>query len=583
MAEPRTRMFEASFDETTSKGPTPPEYTLALSENELTPMETDDDKEAVERRVEQHLAVQQLVGQQIGPYRVIRQIASGGMAVAVEAEHELAPGFRVCVKQMHKHLLFTENKFEHLTRFRREGTLWAGIRHPNVVRLYEYGENVEGIPYLALEYVEGSSVGGLLSARRQALPISWALLIMEDAAHALAYIHGAGRLLGIDAMVHRDVTPGNILLSVEGEAKLADFGIAKAMGGGAAEATATNMAMGTLAYMSPEQARCTALSGRSDLYSLGVVAYAMLTGRKPFQKNELSAAMLEEREAKAYPRIRELRPEVPEAVERIVDRLLEPDPAFRPADAHELLQMLRGVRPPFTERFALAQAVKAVVEGRRSAEAYLERSRAYSHESVTEETTSFTWQDWRVLSLAGVAASLTIAVLALMLMGRGSSEERLGGRELVAGLEAAADAESAATGPAAGEDVAVRGTTLDGEPARDEAKEEDPAPAMDFTAEVLLEEGGEPAEAPAQEISPALGQEENAPRKAASSTGRVKVTVIPFGSVWVNGKHVGSAPRMERLKPGRYTIGAGRRDAPEKTQTVTVVAGQETAVRFSLL
>ncbi len=224
-------------------------------------------------------------------------------------------------------------------RFTREVQIAARLQHPNVVPVFDSGVH-EGLPFYVMPYVEGETLEGRM-AREGPLPIDEAVRIAGEVADALEEAHAQG-------FVHRDVKPGNILLS-HGHAMLSDFGIARALEAvGSATLTEAGLVPGTAAYMSPEQALGQEVDGRSDLYSLCCVLYEMLTGGPPFTG---SPQVLRARHsAEAAPGLRTARETIPAALERVVLKGLSKLPADRFADARSLRDALehasRSTAPP---------------------------------------------------------------------------------------------------------------------------------------------------------------------------------------------------------------------------------------------
>ncbi len=284
-----------------------------------------------------------------GRYRVIRRLGVGGMAETFVAEREGPGGFvqRVCLKRI---LPAFANDAEFVRLFLQEARLAARLRHNNIVGVLDFGREESGY-FLALELIEGADLRKLLrTLPEHRLPIPVAVLIAGDVALALEYAHA----LGGEGIVHRDISPSNILLSQAGEVKLGDFGIAKAMQG--AGATATNSLKGKIPYMAPEQMRMTDIDGRSDLFALGVVLYEMLAGRRPFDGGTDVQTMTRIMQGEREP-IRRQRPDVPPPLARIVDRLLHPDRDRRYRDAGELLDALSPLLPSTATRRQLARMV----------------------------------------------------------------------------------------------------------------------------------------------------------------------------------------------------------------------------------
>jgi serine/threonine protein kinase len=200
-----------------------------------------------------------------GRYRVISRLGSGGMADVYLAEDQLL-GRQLAVKLLHHH--FAEDQ-EFVERFRREASSAAGLSHPNIVAIFDRGE-WNGTYYIAMEYVAGRSLKTVVR-EQGALDPAAAIDIVTQVLRAARFAHKRG-------VIHRDLKPHNVILDEEGRARVTDFGIAKA---GASDMTLTGSIMGTAQYLSPEQAQGHTVSGRSDLYAVGIILYELLTGSAP--------------------------------------------------------------------------------------------------------------------------------------------------------------------------------------------------------------------------------------------------------------------------------------------------------------
>src|SRR5436190_24095114 len=201
-----------------------------------------------------------------GRYRIVRKLGAGGMADVYLAEDQEL-GRRVAIKILNdRHA--TDDQF--VERFRREAKNAAGLSHPNIVSIYDRG-TAEGTYYIAMEYLDGRSLKELIVARGPA-PIKIAIDYARQILAALGFAHRSG-------IVHRDIKPHNVLVDADARVKVTDFGIARA---GASQMTEAGSIIGTAQYLSPEQARGTQVDQTSDLYSLGIVLYELLTGTVPF-------------------------------------------------------------------------------------------------------------------------------------------------------------------------------------------------------------------------------------------------------------------------------------------------------------
>ncbi|MFI5228182.1 MAG: serine/threonine-protein kinase, partial [Gemmatimonadales bacterium] len=255
-------------------------------------------------------------------YQVESEIGRGGMAIVYRGrDMRLKRG--VAVKLLPPELAFRDDI---RSRFLREAEMAARLSHPNIVSIYSVDER-DGLVYFVMGLVEGGSLGDRIR-NSGPLPVDEARRVLREVADALAYAHAHG-------VVHRDIKPDNVLLdTTTGRAMVTDFGIARAATEeeGSTRLTATGTAIGTPAYMSPEQcAGDRSIDGRSDLYSLGAVAYQMLTGEPPFAGNSTPAIMVKHVTEAPAP-LRSRRADVPADLERIVMRLLEKNPAHRFAD-----------------------------------------------------------------------------------------------------------------------------------------------------------------------------------------------------------------------------------------------------------
>ncbi|MGH7557497.1 MAG: protein kinase domain-containing protein [Gemmatimonadota bacterium] len=267
------------------------------------------------------------VGQEIGHYRILGRIGAGGMGTVYRAR-DTRLGREVALKFLPAHLSASLDAGERLLV---EAKAAAALDHGNVCTVHEIGQTDDGRPFIAMALYEGETLKDRL--RQGPLPPEEAVGIAIQIARGLAAAHARG-------IVHRDVKPGNVMLTADGAVKLLDFGLAKV-----ADATLTRpgATLGTVAYMSPEQARGDPLDGRSDLWSLGVVLYEMLAGVRPFRGGNdralIQAILHEEPEP-----LRKHAPDPPESVQRIVDSLLGKKPETRYGSAGELLANLEQAR-----------------------------------------------------------------------------------------------------------------------------------------------------------------------------------------------------------------------------------------------
>ncbi|HEX2170903.1 MAG TPA: Stk1 family PASTA domain-containing Ser/Thr kinase, partial [Dehalococcoidia bacterium] len=263
-----------------------------------------------------------------GRYEVIARAGSGGMAEVYRARDELL-GREVAIKVLSERFS-QDNSF--VERFRREAQAAANLSHPNIVSLYDYGAD-DGTYFIVMEFIEGKSLADIIAAEGALMPERAADIAAEVAA-ALQRAHAAG-------LVHRDIKPGNIMITSAGQTKVTDFGIARAVTrDGEATMTQTGMVIGTAAYLSPEQAQGNPVDARSDVYALGCVLFEMLTGRTPFAGDTpLSIAYKHVRENVAPPS--ETNPDVPRELDAIVLKAMAKNPDNRYASATEMQEDLQ--------------------------------------------------------------------------------------------------------------------------------------------------------------------------------------------------------------------------------------------------
>jgi beta-lactam-binding protein with PASTA domain len=262
-----------------------------------------------------------------GRYRIERRLGSGGMAdVYCAYDHQL--GRQIALKVLHRR--FARDR-EFVERFRREASAAAGLQHPNVVGVFDRGE-YDGTYYIAMEYLPGRTLKDVIredAPLDQLRSIDFAIQILQ----AASFAHRRG-------VVHRDIKPHNVIVGGDGRLKVTDFGIARA---GASEMTETGSIMGTAQYLSPEQAQGQRVGAPSDLYSIGVVLFEMLTGRVPFV-GESAVSIALKHVSEEPPALRALRPDIHPRLEQAVGRALLKDPAQRYASADEFIAALEQAR-----------------------------------------------------------------------------------------------------------------------------------------------------------------------------------------------------------------------------------------------
>jgi serine/threonine-protein kinase len=286
--------------------------------------------------------VEDLSGKQLGPYLLVGPLGEGGMAVVYKAYHAIMERY-VALKILPRHFAADP---DFVRRFKQEARIIAGLEHPNILPVYDYGET-DGYTYLVMRYVEGATLANWL--RGQPLPLPQVSEVISKVAAALDYAHTRG-------VVHRDVKPSNVLIDQQGNPLLSDFGLAKVFLS-STKLTLSGAFLGTPTYASPEQ--CLGrrdLDGRSDVYSLGVMLYEMVTGRPPFDA-ETPMAIVFKHVNDSLPLPRSLNPTLPEAVERVILKALAKEPENRFSTAGQMAEALEAaitaagkpasIAPPF--------------------------------------------------------------------------------------------------------------------------------------------------------------------------------------------------------------------------------------------
>ncbi|MCC6876860.1 MAG: serine/threonine protein kinase [Sandaracinaceae bacterium] len=302
--------------------------------------------------------------QDFGPYRIVRKIAVGGMAEIYLARQRGIEGLErtVVIKQIVPRYAQDE---EFVTMFLDEARLMAALSHPNIAQVFDLGR-AEGSYYLVVEHVRGPTLGRLLGAARErparTLPVREALGIALSIAEALHYVHGRkdelGRPLGI---VHRDLNPSNVMVSYDGAVKLIDFGIAKAAS--RVYETRAGVIKGTYGYSAPEQLTGGQVDRRADVFALGILLYEMIAGEHPYDVSD-EPNLIDRIALARYRRAREVRPDIPDDLDRLITSCLSPTPDGRPGDMQTLLGALSehlGKRGLVPTQASLGQVTRELV------------------------------------------------------------------------------------------------------------------------------------------------------------------------------------------------------------------------------
>ena len=511
-------------------------------------------------------SIQSLVGRDFGPYRLVRRLGVGGMAETYEAIRRGPGDFlqHVCLKLV---LPFFRDNEDFSELFEREARLAAKLRHSNIVGVIDFGE-YEGVPYMALELVDGADLRVVLDSQdgKRLTPDLVALLGTEIAS-ALEHAH-APRLprsegaLASDAIVHRDVSPSNVLISRQGEVFLSDFGVAKAVSGTSRKQSAVK---GKVPYMSPEQLRAEPLDGRADIFALGVILFEALGGQRPYEGAHDPATIMLTL-AGDHPSLRGLAPSAPPGLCDVIESMVHPDRDQRPASATAVIDLLDEYVPSPRARRELAAMVEAcrppkdristedaLVDGGSTTGVHHTGSETSFETTAVEGSPPGHRRSKTRLWLTAVAVGVVVVVGAWMARPDGAEVSTIepddAGSVVVPPVAAPEDPEPPEPESGSGRDTGKAESSTN-----DEAAETTSAP---------------PSEAP-----PAT------PRVAEPA--RLTVIVFPWGNVWINGKPRGAAPlKNEAMKPGRYKIAVGH-DEPFESKVIRLRSGQRTTLDFDL-
>ena len=279
-----------------------------------------------------------LVGQSVGDFELLRRLGSGGMAEVYLAEQkslvacEVVLRRNVALKILRRNL---SNDDSYVKRFHREAQAVAGLVQSNIVQIYEVGES-EGVHFIAQEYVRGRNLKQYLN-RFGAVEPEMAVNVLKQTGMALQKASEMG-------VIHRDIKPENIMLSTNGEVKVADFGLARINDQRVQQdLTQIGITMGTPLYMSPEQVEGNEVDVRSDIYSLGVTAYHMLAGHPPYDGENALAIAVQHINSAPQP-LQQIRPDAPDDLIQLVDRMMSKSPSDRPENASQLIKEIKGIK-----------------------------------------------------------------------------------------------------------------------------------------------------------------------------------------------------------------------------------------------
>ena len=477
---------------------------------------------------------------------------------------------RVCLKEI-KPKLWERPGFQEA--FMREAEISAALRHSNIVMVLKVDAERAR---LVLELVEGVDLRTLLEeVRGHRLPSDLVVLIAVELCKALDYAHSRtkqGRPYGI---VHRDISPANVLLSFKGEVKLTDFGLAAVMV--EPDEPYSSTLRGKHDYLSPEQSRQERLTGRSDLFALGIVLYQMLAGRRPFDADTAELTIRAIRAGRRTP-LGDAAPEAPPLLVEIVERLLNTDPEKRFSDARACRDALKQIPTQLDEQ-DLGQLVRQV-RTRRTLEydvGALQRPpargpEAWQGDSLAASVTQIVPRGrpqgrlWRVTGL--VVSAAACAWLGSLLSNGVTSERRSLAVDALEAPSAAATSQVGARTPRPPPPVPA--AVL---PAADTAAVPSAGPTP---ASAEQPEGQGPSSAEERPNSQLVAT------AAEPAPAKLRIGTWPPAEVWIDGTNRGWAPLVVTLPPGRYRVGAGRRGRPETTKTVQLSAGRTRGILIEL-
>ena len=331
-----------------------------------------------------------LIGQSLGRYHILKSLGEGGMAMVYKAyDTRLERDLAIKVIRVEKFRTATLRRV--LQRFEREAKSLAKLSHPNIVGIIDYGKH-KGMPYLVMEYLPGGTLKHRLG---KPIPYQKAAKMLVPVARALAYAHE-------QKIIHRDVKPSNILITQSGEPMLSDFGIAKILETeDTVDLTGTGIGVGTPEYMPPEQAQGKLVDARSDIYSLGVVFYEMLTGRRPYEA-DTPLAVLVKQASEPLPPPRQFVPDLPGRVEQVLLKAMAKQPEDRYQSMGEFAAALEGL--------GTISSTAGITDGASK------HARPVGPEATALAGSHANWKHWLPVAGLGGLAVLACLVVAIILI-----------------------------------------------------------------------------------------------------------------------------------------------------------------------
>lgn len=527
--------------------------------------------------------------QSVGEYEILAPLGQGGMARTYLAVRRGPGGFeqRVCLKR-----ILTEHQRdpEFTRQFLAEAQIAASVSHANLVKVLNFGQDAEGY-VLALELVEGRDLSALLSklkARGDKLPLDLATHIAIELATALEVLHRASPDGAHAGLIHRDVSPSNVLISYDGEVKLADFGISRPIDG--PQHTRTGIIKGKVPYMAPSYARTARPNVQCDLFATGVVLFEALSGQRPYQ-GATDLLTLELAAKGEHAPLASLAPDAPKQLVGLVERLIDPDPNFGVQSANELLTELSAIPlSAATARRQLGQLVESL---------YPVQDSVFRRRSVSERPPAFASSEAfdstpaAAMALAGPDDATLRGVGyppapaqqdASPTRANPTRAPRVSARTVTLAAAVLALAAVAAawlvtapprppSAPATNASPSVLVDTVHASPPQGERN----AP----TTSAVVRGVGEPAAAVPTDDSPAEAVHDVAAPAADNDEAQRKATlhisVIPYGDVLIDGRPRGRAPVTTRVGPGTHEITV-MRQGTRTTRRVTLAAGESRRV-----
>jgi serine/threonine protein kinase len=569
----------------------------------------------------------------IGPYAIESRLGAGGMAETFVAKRNMqGVEQRVCVKRI---LPAFAKDTTARKLFLREANISARLRHANLVTILDVGED-SGAPYLVMELVEGADLSAILErSEGKRLAPDLVAFVLAEMAHGLQEAHGGG---GAHAgVVHRDLSPSNVLISTMGEVKVADFGIAKALSG--EKATATLM-RGKFAYMAPEQLDGAALDPRADFFALGVMGYEMVAGVRPFEADydaRLVLLIAKNERRSVY----EVAPHAPKDLLDTIEALLSPNRDDRPADGHAIVERLAPVVPPSTAaRRKMGALAKAAMAAR--LESAAQSAASDSDASLPAFAPTISAADVRpatglpstarrdasepdvhalptrerpaaAVGPIGTNPSLDAAAtpprggarspyVLVALAGAALVAVLGGGAFVLSSPSTPAPLAPAATAPTTSPTTVIAPAATPPPAPEPEVTPTSPPPVAATTvattppvveAQVVEEpprvatsHGTHTARRPPTTSVPTVPTATPtttpaAPEEEERASAELNFIVRPWGVIWVDHRYYGRAPVTVPVTPGRHTVQAGF-DSPTSTRTVRVRADEHQSVVFEL-